>query len=173
MVRLELATPGLQTQWCSYWAIQINLLLLERNWVYPVGVLHHYIFLSFLNCWLTSRPRSTVVMLGKRTSGTSRKIYSEVPMVGLELATPALQTQWSSHWATQLYLLLLGKHWVYPVDVLHHYIFIISQLWLTCHPRSAVVLLVTRTPGTSRETYSEDSNGETRTRNPWVRNPVL
>ena len=30
----------------------------------------------------------------------------------------------------------------------HHYIFIISQLWLTFHPRSTVVLLDTETPGT-------------------------
>ena len=42
---------------------------------------------------------------------------------------------------------------------LFHYIFIISQLWLTSHPRSAVVLLDTGTPGTSREIYSEDANG--------------
>ena len=30
-----------------------------------------------------------------------------------------------------------------------------------------------RTPGTSREIYSEDVDGETRTRNPWITNPVL
>ena len=41
----------------------------------------------------------------------------------------------------------------------HHYIFIISQLRLTAHPRSTVVLLGTRTPGTSREIYSEDADG--------------
>ena len=56
---------------------------------------------------------------------------------------------------------------------LHHYVFIISQLWLTSHPRSTVVLLDTRTPGTSREIYSEDADGETRTRNPVVMNRVL
>ena len=53
--------------------------------------------------------------------------------------------------------LLLGRSWVYPVGILHHYIFIISQLWLTSHPRSTVVLLDTGTPGTSREVYSEDA----------------
>ena len=42
-----------------------------------------------------------------------------------------------------------------------HYIFIISQLRLTSHPRSTVVLLDTGTPGTSREIYSEDADGET------------
>ena len=37
-----------------------------------------------------------------------------------------------------------------------HCIFIISQLWLTSHPRSTVVLLDTGTPGTSREIYNEE-----------------
>ena len=73
-----------------------------------------------------------------------------MPMVRHELATPGLQTQCSSHWAIQLKKLLLGRSWVYPVGVLHHHIFIISQLWLTSHPRSTVVLLDTGTPGTSR-----------------------
>ena len=36
-----------------------------------------------------------------------------------------------------------------------------------------MVLLDTGTAGTSREAYSEDANGETRTRNPWITNPVL
>ena len=39
---------------------------------------------------------------------------------------------------------------------LHHYIFIISQLRLTSHPRSTVVLLDTEASGTSREIYSEE-----------------
>ena len=41
---------------------------------------------------------------------------------------------------------------------LHHYIFIIAQLWLTSHLRSTVVLLDTGTPGTSKEVYSEDAD---------------
>ena len=40
-------------------------------------------------------------------------------------------------------------------------------------PRSTVVLLDTGTPGTSREIYSEDADGETRTGNPSVINRVL
>ena len=40
----------------------------------------------------------------------------------------------------------------------HHYIFIIYQLWLTSHRRSAEVLLDTGTLGTSREIYSEDAD---------------
>ena len=54
-----------------------------------------------------------------------------------------------------------------------HYIFIISQLWLTSDPRSTVVLLDTGTPDISREIYSEDADGETQTRNPSVINRVL
>ena len=49
----------------------------------------------------------------------------------------------------------------------------ISQLWLTSHPRSTVVLLDTETPGTSEEIFSEDAGGETRTHNPSVINRVL
>ena len=51
---------------------------------------------------------------------------------------------------------------------MHHYIFIISQLWLISHPRSTVVLLDTGTPGTSGEIYSKDADDGTRTRNPSV-----
>ena len=61
----------------------------------------------------------------------------------------------------------------FGVGVLHHHIFIISQLWLTSHPRSTVVLQDTRTPGTSREIYGEDADDGTRTRNPSVINRVL
>ena len=56
---------------------------------------------------------------------------------------------------------------------MHDYIYIISQLRLTSHPRSIVVQLDTGTPGTSREIYSEDANGETGTRNPWITKAVL
>ena len=35
-----------------------------------------------------------------------------------------------------------------------------------------MVLLDTGTPGTSREIYSADADGETRTHNPWITNPV-
>ena len=57
-------------------------------------------------------------------------------------------------------------------NMLRH-LFIISQLWLTSHPRSTVVLLDTGTPGTSKEIYSEDADDVTRTRNPSVINRVL
>ena len=69
--------------------------------------------------------------------------------------------------------LLLWRSWVYPVGVLHQYNFIISQLWLTSHPRSTVVLLDTGTPGTSREIFSEDADDGARTRNPSITNRVL
>ena len=148
-------------------------LLLGRSWVYPVGLLHHYIFI-ISQLWLTSHLRSIVVLLDTGTLRTSREIYSE---------DPDGETRTRNLWITDPVLhplsytaqtLLLGRSGVYPVGVLHHYIFIISQLWLTSHPRSIVILLDTGTPGTSREIYSEDAHGETRTRNPWItKNPVL
>ena len=48
-----------------------------------------------------------------------------------------------------------------------------SQLWLTSHPRSTVILPDTGTPGTSGEIYSEDADDGTRTRNPSVINRLL
>ena len=54
----------------------------------------------------------------------------------------------------------------YHAIVIFYHVFIISQLWLTSHPRSTVVVLDTGTSGTSREIYSENADGETRTRNP-------
>ena len=43
---------------------------------------------------------------------------------------------------------------------------------MTSHWRSTLALLDTETPGTSREIYSEGAEGETRTRHPWITNPV-
>ena len=60
-----------------------------------------------------------------------------------------------------------------PVGVLHHYMFIVSQLRLTSHLRSTVVLLDTGSSGTSKEIYSEDADHGARTRNPSVINRVL
>ena len=89
MVRLELATPGLQTECSSHWATRAQKLLLGRSWVYPVGVLHHYIFI-ISQLWLTSHQRSIVVLLDTETPGTSKKFTVRMPMVRLELATPGL-----------------------------------------------------------------------------------
>ena len=48
--------------------------------------------------------------------------------MGLELEAPQLLTE--SYTAQKLQL---GTSWVYPVGVLHRYMFIISQLWLTSY----------------------------------------
>ena len=47
---------------------------------------------------------------------------------------------------------MLGMSWIYPLSnsILHHYIFTISHLWLIPPNRSALFLLDTGTPGTSR-----------------------
>ena len=39
--------------------------------------LYHYYIFIISQLWLTSRPRSTVVLLDTGTPGTSREIYSE------------------------------------------------------------------------------------------------
>ena len=49
----------------------------------------------------------------------------------------------------------------------------LSQLRLTFDLRSTAVLLDTGTPGTSREIYSEDADGETQSRHPSVINRML
>ena len=122
---------------------------------------------------MTSHPRSTLVLLDTRTPGTGREIYSQ---------DANGQTRTRNHWITNAVLQSLSyraqfataeSSSVYPVGVLHHYILIISQLGLTSHPRSTVVLLDTGTLGTSREIHSQDANGETRTRNPWITKPPL
>ena len=99
------------------------------------------IYLSFLSWdWLLIREVQWFYWTQKLLVPVE-KFTVTMPMVRLELATPGLQTQCSSHWATRAQKLLLGRSWVYPVGVLHHYIFIISQLRLTSHPRGTVVLL--------------------------------
>ena len=165
ILRLELATPGLQIQCSSHWATRARKLLLGRSWVYPVGVLHYYIFIILNSDWLLIWEVELFCFTQKLLVPVE-KFTVRMPMLRLELATPGLQTQCSSHWATRARKLLLGRSRVYPVGVLHHYIFIISQLLLSSHPRSRVVLLDTETPGTSREVYSEDTDGETRPLNP-------
>ena len=172
MVRPELETPGLETQCSSHWAIQLKSYCWEG--VEFIQLLYCIIiYLSFPNCDCLLIREVLWFSWTQELLVTVEKFTVRMPMVRAELATHGLQTQCSCHLAMHFKMVLLGRSWVYPVGVLHHYIFIISQLWLTSHPRSTVVLLDTGTPGTSREIYSEDADGETRTRNPWIRNPVL
>ena len=87
-------------------------------------------------------------------------------MVRLELAIPGLQTQCSSQsfcWEGVEFIQLV-------------YCIIIYLSFLKCqtsHLRGTVVLLDTGTPGTSRETYSEDEGRETQTHNQWITNQAL
>ena len=114
-----------------------------------------------------------MVLLDTETPRASREIYSEdaegeAQRRNLWITNPLLDpVSYTSH------KLLLGKSCVYPVGVLHHYVFIISQLLLPSHPRSKVVLLDTETPGATREIYSEYAEGDAQTHNPWIANPVL
>ena len=122
----------------------------------------------FLNCDSLLNPRSTVDLLDKGTPDTGREIYNE----GADFETrthnslitnPVLLPL--SYTAQKLFL---GRNLVYPVALLHHYIFIISQQGLTFHPRSTVVLLDTANSATSRKICGEDADGETRTHNPGL-----
>ena len=100
-VRLELATPGLQTQCSSHWAIQLESYCWEGvefiQLVYCI-----IIYLSFLNCdWLLIREVHWFYWTQKLLVPVE-KFTVRMPKVRLELATPGLQTQCSSHWAIQL-----------------------------------------------------------------------
>ena len=52
--------------------------------------------------WLTSNPRIAVFLLETELLVPEEKLTVRMPKVRLELATPVLQTQSSSHWAIQL-----------------------------------------------------------------------
>ena len=92
----ELTTLGLQTQCSSYWAIQLK----SCSWEEDVFIQLLYciiIYLSFLNSdWL---------LIGEvQWSYWTRKLLVSVEKftVRMELATPGLETQCSSHWSIQL-----------------------------------------------------------------------
>ena len=230
MVRLELATPGLQTQCSSHWAIQLKSYCGERvefiQLVYciiirsggrrsrlvrpfeknlnltiigptltlnykaltindkifgptKVGVVGPappalIIYLSFLNCdWLFIREVQWFYWTQELLVPVE-KFTVRMPMVRLELATPGLQTQCSSHWAIQLKSYCWeGSGFIQLVYCIIILLFIISQLWLTSHPRSTVVPLDTGTPGTSREIYSEKCRWWDTNSQPLDYKPVL
>ena len=101
VVRHELATPGLQTQCSTHSAIQLKGYCWEGvefiQLVYCI-IIH----LSFLNCdWLLIREVQWFYWTQELLVPVE-KFTVRMPMVRLELATPGLQTQCSSHWAIQL-----------------------------------------------------------------------
>ena len=169
-VRLEQATPGLQTQCCSNWPIQLKSYCWELvefiQLVYCI-----IIYLSFLNCdWLLIGQVQSFYWTQKLLVPV-QKFMVRVLEVRLELASPGLKNSVLWRLRFTAHKLLLRISWVYQAGVLHHYILIISQLWLTSHQRSTVVLLDTETPGSNGEIYSEDDEGEILTGNPWITNP--
>ena len=100
-VRLEIASPGLENQCSSDWAIQLKIYCWEGvefiQFVYCI-----IIYLSFLHCdWLLIGEVQWFYWTQKLMVPVE-KFTVRVPKVRLELATPGLQTQWSSHWAIQL-----------------------------------------------------------------------
>ena len=107
-VRLELATPGLQTQCSSRWAIQLKSYCWEGvEFIQLVCCI--IIYLSFLNCdWLLIREVQWFHWTQKLLVPVE-KFRVRMPKVRLELATPGLQTQCSSHWAIQKGLFRVKK----------------------------------------------------------------
>ena len=100
-VRLEHATPGLQTQCSSHWAIQLKSYCWEGvefiQLVYCI-----IIYWSFLNCeWLLIREGQWVYWT-KELLVLVEKFTVRMPNLRFELANPGLQTQCSRHWAIQL-----------------------------------------------------------------------
>ena len=161
--------PGLQTQSSTHWAIQLKSYCWDGvdfiQLVYCV-----IIYVSFLNCdslliqeiqWFYWKQKLLVLV---------EKFTVKMRNVRLELETPGLQTQCSSHWAIQLKSYCLeGVEFIQLVYCIIIYLFF-SELWLTSDSKTTVVLLDTDTTGTSKEIYSENAESEDRTRNPWITN---
>ena len=123
MIGLELATSRLQTECSSHWAIQLKSYCWEGVEFIQLVYCIIIFFLSFLNCdWLLIREVQWFYWTQELLVPVE-KFSLKMLMMGLELATPRLQTECSRHWAIQLKS-YLGRSWVYPVGVLHHYIFL-------------------------------------------------
>ena len=122
------------------------------NSLYPVGVFLHYI-LIIVQLWVTSNPRSTVVVLDTGTPATSRETF-HADADGYKQNALAIELPSSKA--------IAGKELSFSCwCIALLYIFIIAQVWLISPPRSRVALLDTGTPSTRREILSEDADGET------------
>ena len=100
-VMVEVATARLQTQCSSYWFLQLKSYCWEAvefiKLVYCI-----IICLSFLNCdWLLIREVQWFCWIWNLMVPVE-KFTVRLSKVWLELGTPGLQTQCSSHWAIQL-----------------------------------------------------------------------
>ena len=102
-----------------------------------------------------------MVLLDTGTPSTSIEIYSEdadhrdtnSQPLGYKPSALAIELNNSE--------LLLGRSRVYPVGVLHHYVY---------HFSTAVDFSSEKYSGSTREVYSEDADDGTQTRNPSVIN---
>ena len=100
-VRLELARSGLPTQCSSHWAIQLKRFS-RKGVVFIQLVSCITIYLSFLNCdWLLLREVQWFYWT-KKLLVPVEKFTVMMPKVRIELSTPWLQTQCTSHWVIQM-----------------------------------------------------------------------
>ena len=112
-----------------------------------------------------------MVLLDTGTPGTSREIYREDADGETRIRNPWITK--SSALAIELYSSkaiaekeLSLSSWCIASLYIYHFSTVIDF-----SSEKYSVLLDTGTPGTSREIYREDADGEIRTRNPWITKP--
>ena len=107
-VRIELATPKLQTQFSNHWAIQLKSYCWEG--VEFIRLAYCFIiYFSFLNCdWLLIREVQWFCWTQKLLV-LIQKFKVRILKMTIELATTGLHSQCSSHWAIQLRKPIAGK----------------------------------------------------------------
>ena len=100
-LRLELATPGLQTQCSSHWGIQLKSYCWD-GLEFILLVYSIIVYLSFLNCdWLVIREAQWFCWTQELLVPVE-KFTVRMTKLRPELGTLLLQTQCSSHWVIQL-----------------------------------------------------------------------
>ena len=94
-----------------------------------------------------AQTRTTICTLDYKPSALAIELYSSKAIAGKELSLPS---------------------WCIESLYIYHFSTVID---FSSEKYSGS--LDTGTPGTSGEIYSEDADAQTRTRNPWITNPVL
>ena len=101
MMGLELASPRLQTECSSHWAIQLKSYFWEG--VEFIQLVYYIIaILSSLNCDRLLIREVQLFHWTQELLVPVEKFSVRMPMMGLDLATPRSQTKCYSHWAIQL-----------------------------------------------------------------------
>ena len=105
-------TTQIQRGQCCWFLPLLTSLMLDTD----VQLAKNFIiiYLSLINCgWLLFQEVQWFYWT-QELLVPAEKFSVRMPMVRLELTTPRLETECSSHWPNKLNKLLLGKSWVYP-----------------------------------------------------------